>query len=259
MFKFTRISSLRPQALQLLGQSLELIEQIGDVRGKAATLNNMARIIAQQGNIPQALQLFGQSLELDERLGDVGGKAAILNNMADIIAQQGDIPQALQLYQQAAEACAQVRAYPDLVTVLRNLGAYDENKSQIYLAQAIWLSLRIQLPVANIITMLVHLYQVLSPEEPLAALLGATAMFFYSRLSEDDPQLEQFQKWVNIMLSETASAQGIDIETPEECKTWFVQQRLNEPSFFFYQLNQHLEAMVGDEWLFDRAAVVGES
>ena len=84
-------------------------------------------------------------------------------------------------------------------------------------------------------------------------------MFFYFQLSEDDLQLEQFQEWVDIMLAKTASAQGIDIETPDVFETWLVQQRLNDPDFVLTQLNQQLEAMVGDEWLFDRTAITGKS
>lgn len=54
------------------------------------TLNNMAGVIADQGDIEQALQLWNQSLELCERIGDVQGKAATLANMAYIAGETGD-------------------------------------------------------------------------------------------------------------------------------------------------------------------------
>ncbi|NMG18191.1 tetratricopeptide repeat protein, partial [Brasilonema bromeliae] len=75
------------RAIALWQQSLEIVERIGDVGGKAATLCNMAGVIAQQGDIERAIALWEQSLEIVERIGDVGGKAATLNNMAWFIAQ----------------------------------------------------------------------------------------------------------------------------------------------------------------------------
>ncbi len=60
------------------------------MQGKAVTLNNMAGVIADQGDIEQALQLWNQSLELCERIGDVQGKAATLANMAYIAGETGD-------------------------------------------------------------------------------------------------------------------------------------------------------------------------
>ncbi|MEH2142245.1 CHAT domain-containing protein [Nostoc sp.] len=76
------------RAIALWEQSLEISEQIGDVKGKAATLNNMAGVIAQQGNIARAITLWKQSLQIIEQIGDVEGKAATLSNMAYVIARE---------------------------------------------------------------------------------------------------------------------------------------------------------------------------
>jgi tetratricopeptide (TPR) repeat protein len=83
--------------------SLEIQERIGDVKSKAMTLNNMANVIQQQGDIDRALQLWQDSLEIYERIGDVQGKAVTLNNIAGVIAQQGDIDRALSLWQDSLE------------------------------------------------------------------------------------------------------------------------------------------------------------
>jgi tetratricopeptide (TPR) repeat protein len=281
------------RAIALWEQSLELDERIGDVRGKAATLNNMAGVIAQQGDIERAIALWEQSLELDERIGDVGGKAATLNNMAGVIAQQGDIERAIALWEQslelderigdvrgkavtlanlaswagetgdkarqldlnlqAASALAQVRAYGNLVTVLSNLGVADESNGLVYLAQAIWLRLRIQAPLANTIQIIRAFYNAVPQGDELEALLGITARFFCSRQGEGHPQLEELQELSLTIISAAAGAQGI--ETPEAFDTWVVQQRLNNPEYFIPRLTQRLEEIVGDEWLFDRSQV----
>ena len=51
------------------------------------------------------------------------------------------------------------------------------------------------------------------------------------------------------MLSGAAVAQGIT--TPEAFESWFAQQQLNDPAIFLPQLNQRLEAMIGNDWAFD--------
>ena len=115
-----------PKAITLWEQDLEISEQIGDVKGKATTLNNMALVFAQQGNIPKAIALWEQDLEISEQIGDVKGKATTLNNMAGVFAQQGDIPKAIALWEQVVSTLAQISAYSNLVTVLGSLGVTDE-------------------------------------------------------------------------------------------------------------------------------------
>ncbi|MEH2243929.1 tetratricopeptide repeat protein, partial [Nostoc sp.] len=232
-------------------------EQIGDVKGKATTLNNMALVFAQQGDIPRAIALYEQSLEISEQIGDVKGKAATLNNMALVFAQQGDIPRAIALYKEVAATLAQIRAYSDLVTVLSNLGLTDESNGLVYLAQAIWLTLRIQAPLADTIQLIRALYNTVPQGDELEALLGATAMFFCNYRGENHPQLEELQNVSFKMISGAASTQGI--ETQEAFEAWYVQLRLNDQEYFLPRLNQRLEKIVGDGWLFDRSQVsIGE-
>jgi tetratricopeptide (TPR) repeat protein len=281
------------KAIRLWEQSLEICEQIGDFKGKAATLNNMAQLIAQQGDIPKAIRLWEQSLEIKEAIGDVKGKATTLNNMAGVIAQQGDIARAIAFYEQdleiseqigdvkgkaltlaniaywtgetgdkarelelnlqAALALTQVCAYVDLVTVLTSLGVTDESNGLVYLAQAIWLTLRIRVSLAHTIQLIHALYNAVPQGDELEALLGATAMFFCNRRGEGHPQLEEFQDRSSNMISGAADAQGIEMQ--EAFNTWIVQQRLNDPKYFLPRLNQRLEEIVGDGWLFDSSQV----
>jgi len=77
-------------------QALDLCPE-EDIKEKSATLHNMARVIADQGEIDRAMQLWNESLELKERINDVQGKAATLGNIARVIADQGEIARAMQL------------------------------------------------------------------------------------------------------------------------------------------------------------------
>ncbi|BDI19946.1 hypothetical protein ANSO36C_57480 [Nostoc cf. commune SO-36] len=216
----------------------------------------MAQVIYQQGDIPKAIALWEQSLEITEQIGDVKGKATTLNNMALVIADQGDIPKAIALYEQVVSTLSQISAYSDLVTVLSNLGLTDESNGLVYLAQAMWLTLRIQAPLSQTIRLIGALYNRVPQGDELEALLGTTAMFFCNYRGEGHPQLEELQEHSFKIISGAASAQGI--ETEEAFGNWYVQQRLNDPDYFFPRLNQRLEEIVGDGWVFERSQVVGE-
>ena len=50
------------------------------------------------------------------------------------------------------------RAYVDLVTVLKNLDAISEKGNFIYLAQAVWLCLKVQSPLQQTIEILRDLF-----------------------------------------------------------------------------------------------------
>ncbi|MBW4626083.1 MAG: tetratricopeptide repeat protein [Brasilonema octagenarum HA4186-MV1] len=240
------------EAIALWQQSLETYEWIGDISGKAATLNNMALVVAQRGDIQEAITLWQQSLETYERIGDVRGKATTLGNLAYWAGETGDKARELDLNLQAASAFAQVRAYGDLVRVLSNLGlTADESNGLVYLAQATWLTLRIQAPLADTIYLMHALYNRVPEGDELEALLGTTALFFCSRRGEGHPQLEELQERSFEILLGAAGAQGI--KTQEAFDTWYVQQRLNDPEYFLSRLNQRLEEIVGDGWLFERS------
>jgi tetratricopeptide (TPR) repeat protein len=90
-------------AIALYQQSLELIEKIGDMQGKAATLRCLATIYSNEGEIDQAIALYKQSLEIEEKIGGVQGKAATLYCFARIYANEGEIDQAISLFQQSLE------------------------------------------------------------------------------------------------------------------------------------------------------------
>ncbi len=89
------------RALVLYQESLKLDEQLGDLKGKAASLHNMAQVYVTRGDLDRALVLYQESLKLDEQLGDLQGKAASLSMMAQVYVTRGDLDRALLLYQES--------------------------------------------------------------------------------------------------------------------------------------------------------------
>ncbi len=112
---------------------------------------------------------------------------------ADWVGETGDRTQQQDLNLQAASV-GEVRAYRDLLIVLSNLGFTNEDSGQTYLAQAIWLILRIQAPLTKTIDILSAFYQSIPKADPLEALLGATALYYCNTRGEGHPQLQQLQE-----------------------------------------------------------------
>ncbi|MEH2275859.1 MAG: CHAT domain-containing protein [Nostoc sp.] len=241
------------QALSFWQESLKIIEHIGEFKDKATILNNMANAIVNQGDIEQGLSLLDQSLNINKDVGNILGQADNLANIGYVAGKTEDIPRQIELYLQAVELFAQVKAYGHMATVLSYLGVVDESNGLVYLAQAVWLTLRIQAPLADTIQLIRVLYNRVPQGDELEALLGTTAMFFCNYQSEGHPQLEELQERSFEMISGAVDAQGID--TQEAFDAWFVQRRLNDPEYFLPRLNQRLEEIVGDGWLFDRSQV----
>jgi tetratricopeptide (TPR) repeat protein len=282
-----------PRALELWQQSLELKEQIGDVRGKAATLHNMAGVIAQQGDVPRALELWQQSLALLEQIGDVQGKAATLHQMAGVIAQQGDVPRALELWQQslalqeqignvqgkaatlanmawaagqtgdkarkielnreAARILGGVRAWPDLVTVLRNLGSEESPESVQYLAQAVWLLYRVHVPVSSAVPLAAAFVRRVGLEQTAALPVAGLAAFLAATRGSDHPKQEEFQKLAASMLGACAEAAGV---VEADLTKWTESSKVVDIDEQRSRFDAVVDELVpADAWLFERGLV----
>ena len=92
----------------LYQESLELLEQIGDRQGKAASLHQLAAIYLTRGDLSRAELLYQESLELNEQIGDRRGKAASLHELAAIYLTRGDLSRAESLYQESLELKEQI-------------------------------------------------------------------------------------------------------------------------------------------------------
>jgi len=240
--------------LRRLKQTLERTEALKDVQGQALALHQMAIVYTQQGQTSEALQYFQQSLALKESLGDVQGQAATLAYMAYLAGQVGEIERAVELYRQAAQFLGQVRAYGELVRVLANLAATAKEQAQAYLAQALWLCLRVQVTLEEAMSLIMQLYQVSQGDE-LEMLLGAIALFLCASQDEALPALPQFREAAMRMLSAVANAQGVDSEAA--FNVWLTEQQLNDPEVVLPRLMQCLETTIGDTWLFEHQSSGG--
>ena len=88
------------------------------MQGKAATLHQLARIYANQGEIDQAITFYQQSIEITEKIGDVKTKAATPAMMGQmVILYQQDYQQGLAYLEQSLAILQRLRS-PDAAVVV---------------------------------------------------------------------------------------------------------------------------------------------
>jgi tetratricopeptide (TPR) repeat protein len=240
------------QALTLSQQSLEIQRAIGNRQGEAGSLRQMSRISDSLGDLNQALTLSQESLEILRAIGNRQGEAASLHQMASIAYQQGDPVRKRELYLQAATIRGSIGDYGGLVITLWNLGINNDEPDALgYLAQSLWLTLRLSTNLEDAISLIQSIFDKIPSGDPLKALLGSTAVHFCATRSH--PKLPQLTEQSRNLLENAASQQGID--TPEEREKWFVADRLGDAEYVLAATSELLESMVGDGWLFDRSGL----
>lgn len=99
----TEAMELFDEGSDLCNKSLQLFQGIGDIRGKAKALYQLAAIKKEQGHIPDAINLYTESLELDECIDNLQGKAATLVMRGQLLAIQCNSTTALQDVHQSLE------------------------------------------------------------------------------------------------------------------------------------------------------------
>jgi predicted ATPase/DNA-binding XRE family transcriptional regulator len=82
-------------------KGLALFRGIGNERGSAYSLSNLASASLERGQLERALALSEESLALYRKLGDRAGEALALINLGDVARAQGDEGRAAALYRNA--------------------------------------------------------------------------------------------------------------------------------------------------------------
>ena len=72
------------QALKLHKAILEVFEQLGDIRSRALTLGDIARFYDSKGDVDEALKFHKEMLQVFEQLGDRRASAVTLGDIAPI-------------------------------------------------------------------------------------------------------------------------------------------------------------------------------
>ncbi|MGJ7902640.1 tetratricopeptide repeat protein, partial [Lysobacter sp. 1R34A] len=134
-----------------LGQSADAAEQyrkavdlrraLGNRRGVATSLRNLANVLATSGKFDEAGAALAQARALHVELDDRAGLAAVENELGLLAEERGDYPGALDAFRRALQAWREVEDPHGTAQALNNigfadyqLGAYDD--AQVYWQQA---------------------------------------------------------------------------------------------------------------------------
>ncbi|WP_022855675.1 tetratricopeptide repeat protein [Thermodesulfobacterium thermophilum] len=110
---------LLDEALLYYSKDLHLSKELGDKRGEAASLNNIAGIYRRKGEYQKALEYYNESLRLKT---DEKEKAVTYNNIATLYSDLGDYKKAVEHYKKSLEIDERYGNYHGYAATLLNLG-----------------------------------------------------------------------------------------------------------------------------------------
>lgn len=116
------------RAATFLQESFTLLQQLGDKRGAALSLNNLGIVARNQGDYARATALYEEALALWRELGDQRGIAASLANLAIVARNQKDYSRATKLHEESLLLFRELGNKMGMAVTLNNLGVIAEDQ-----------------------------------------------------------------------------------------------------------------------------------
>ncbi len=117
-----RMSGKSDEALASYGKALALLREIGMKEDEGDTLVDMGTVYQDRGDYDQALAHYKQALEIERETGDQGAEALCLSNIGAVYLAKGDTDSAFTNYQQALQLRENLGVPGDIVPPLEGLG-----------------------------------------------------------------------------------------------------------------------------------------
>ncbi|MBA3912464.1 MAG: tetratricopeptide repeat protein [Acidobacteriales bacterium] len=111
-------------------QALKIRQEIGARKEAGDTLIDLGDLYAERGQPDKALQMFKDSLQIQRDAGDETYQALCLNNIGTAYLQKGENEDALTYLQQALQIRQKLNVPADIAETLHNLGAAYANLGQ---------------------------------------------------------------------------------------------------------------------------------
>jgi eukaryotic-like serine/threonine-protein kinase len=112
-------------------QALDTRRATGDEAGVAASLNDLARMRWRQADLDDARQMFEQALATYRQIGDDQGAAKALDNIANVLYDQGDLAAARRIYDESAAKYDQVADHEGVAHELINIALVLSNQGSL--------------------------------------------------------------------------------------------------------------------------------
>ncbi len=112
-------------ALAAYNEALKIRKEIGDKKEAGDTLIDLGDFYLERGQPDQAMAVFKESLQIQRDAGDEAYQAICLNNIATAYTQKGENQDALTYLQQALQIREKLNVPGDIAETLQNLGSTD--------------------------------------------------------------------------------------------------------------------------------------
>ena len=110
------------EAANAYNRALAMQREIGDMRGSATTLNNLANALGEQGDLSGSIKMLNEALVTFRGVGDKHSAAAVLGSIAARTLQQGDLKQGKKMLEEGLAASREIGDQERTSTALYNLG-----------------------------------------------------------------------------------------------------------------------------------------
>jgi serine/threonine protein kinase/tetratricopeptide (TPR) repeat protein len=117
-------------AMRNYEQALEIRKNVGDQRGIASTLGQMAQLQDAQGNFNGALASYNDAIKVDRQIGDKTGLARDLMNLGSLYHDHGKYDEALTYTSQALQLYRDTGDELNQAQCLNNIGSSHFNKGE---------------------------------------------------------------------------------------------------------------------------------
>ena len=118
------------EALKSYNDALKIRQEIGAKKEAGDTLNDLGDFYLERGQPDKALQMFKQSLQIQRDAGDQPNQALCLSNIGTAYLQMSENEDALTYLQQALQIREKLNVPGDIAQTLQNLGGAYANLGQ---------------------------------------------------------------------------------------------------------------------------------
>jgi tetratricopeptide (TPR) repeat protein len=110
------------KAIGFAREALTMASEIGDLKGMAASYNNLGVSYRNQGALDKALEYYLISIRLYDSLKNVDGVATTKNNIGTIYSLKKDYGQAMKYFEESYEQFTKMNDKQKIIGSLNNLG-----------------------------------------------------------------------------------------------------------------------------------------
>lgn len=125
------------------------------------------------------------------------------------------------------------------------------------LAHRVWIALKSETPVTDVVLALFHLLHTLGIRHEVAGPIAALAHFMAKHRTPDHPDralaIAQAQQMLDLVVQE------VGVRGDEAFKRWVAHHRLDDPNLYIPSVLNCLEVMIGGDWWFDPALLQEEA